>query len=75
MIKLNEEVKNNVCAEGEVYAEVWYTIKASMPLEYEEKKLTNKMRYNFILKTPLAEYEILKSRIGNNKETKKKKFI
>lgn len=75
MIKLNEEVKNNVCAEGEVYAEVWYTIKASIPLQYEEKELTKKMRYNFLVKTPLEEYEILKSRVGSNKEVKKKRLF
>lgn len=74
-IKLNEEIKNNVCADGEVYAEVWYEVKASMPLEYEETKLTKKMRYNFILKTPLEEYEILKSRIKGSKETKKTKLF
>lgn len=74
-VKLNEEVKNNVCAEGEVYAEVWYTIKASIPLEYEEKKLTKKMRYNLVLKTPLEEYEILKSRIKGSKEVKNKRLF
>lgn len=75
MIKLNEEIKNNVCAEGEVYAEVWYTIKGSIPLEYEEKEYTKKMRYNFLLKTPIEEYEILKSRVGENKEVKKKRLF
>ncbi len=75
MIKLNEEIKNNVCASGEVYAEVWYTIKGSIPLEYEEKEYTKKMRYNFVLKTPLEEYEILKSRVGANKEVKNKKLF
>jgi len=75
MIKVNEEVKNNVCADGEVYAEVWYTIKGSIPLEYEEKELTNKMRYNLILKTPIDEYEILKSRVGDNKEVKNKRLF
>lgn len=74
-IKLNEEVKNNVCADGEVYAEVWYTIKGSIPLEHEEKELTNKMRYNLVLKTPINEYEILKSRVGDNKEIKNKKLF
>lgn len=75
MIKLNEEIKNNVCAEGEVYAEVWYTVKASLPLEYEEKILTKKMRYNFLLKTPTDEYLILKSRVGDNKESKNKRLF
>ena len=63
MIKLNEEVKNNVCASGEVYAEVWYTVSASLPLNYEETKTTGKMRYNFMIKTATDEYVILKSRV------------
>lgn len=75
MVKLNEEVKNNVCASGEVYAEVWYTIKASLPLEYEEKSLTGKMRYNMMIKDPLNEYMILKSRVENNKELKNKRLL
>lgn len=75
MIKLNEEVKNNVCAEGEVDAEVWYTIKGSIPLESEEKEVTKKMRYNFMLKTPTEEIQILKSRVGSNKEVQNKKIF
>lgn len=70
-IKLNEEVKNNVCASGEVDAEVWYTVNASMPLNYEEELTTGKMRFNFLVKTNNEEYEILKSRVGENKRVKK----
>jgi len=67
MIKLNEEVKNNVCAEGLVHAEVWYTANASIPLSYTEEISTNKMRYNFMVKTKNDEYVILKSRINEKK--------
>ena len=49
-IHLYEEIKNNICAEGEVYAEVWYSINLSIPLEYQEKKYTGATRYNFIIK-------------------------
>ena len=35
-IKLYDEVKNNVCASGEVKGEVWYNVKTSFPLNYEE---------------------------------------
>jgi len=63
MIKLNEEVKNNVCATGEVYAEVWYNAHASVPLEYEEIKKTGKMRLNFMVRKDKKDYQILKSRV------------
>jgi len=67
MIKLNEEVKNNVCAEGLVHAEVWYSVNGSLPLAYEEIKSTNKMRYNLMVKTNNKEYVILKSRVNEKK--------
>lgn len=46
---LNEEVKDNICASGDVYAETWYKITVTVPYEYEIKEYTNKSRYNFIL--------------------------
>ncbi|MCM1053394.1 MAG: sporulation protein YqfD [Ruminococcus sp.] len=70
MIKYNDEIKNNVCASGEVYAEVWYHVTTSLPLNYEEENLTGKWRFNFILKTNNDEYTILKSRV-NDKKIKK----
>lgn len=48
-IHLYEEVKGNVCASGEVYAEVWYSVNLSIPLEYQEKEYTAEERYNFVI--------------------------
>ncbi|MCI8671243.1 MAG: sporulation protein YqfD [Bacilli bacterium] len=62
-IKLYDEVKNNVCASGEVKGEVWYNVKTSFPLNYEEVNKTGKMRYNFMVKTNAQEYVVLKSRV------------
>ena len=70
-VKLNEEVKNDVCAAGEVIAEVWYKVSSSYPLKYVEEKRTGKKRFNLIVKDNRAEYLILKSRI-KDKETEKK---
>lgn len=47
-IILNEEVKDNICAEGIVMAETWYKINISIPLNYEEKEYTHKKRYNLL---------------------------
>lgn len=69
-IKFNESVKNNVCASGEVYAEVWYNINASIPLNYKEEIRTGKMRYNFSFKNNSGEYEILKSRVKDKQVEK-----
>lgn len=48
-IHLYEEVKDNICAIGEVWAEVWYSVNLSIPLEYQEKEYTGNSRYNFII--------------------------
>lgn len=48
-IKLNEDIKDNVCASGTVYGEVWYRINIVEPFNYQEKKYTKNSRYNFIL--------------------------
>jgi len=46
-IHLYDNVKDNVCAEGDVWAEVWYKVNISMPYEYFEKEYTGNERYNF----------------------------
>lgn len=48
-IHLYEEVKDNICASGEVYAEVWYDVNVSVPLNHLEKTYTGNSRYNFII--------------------------
>ncbi|MDE6292147.1 MAG: sporulation protein YqfD, partial [Bacilli bacterium] len=45
-IMLNEEIKDNICAEGEVIAETWYKTTIKVPLTEERKEYTNKKRYN-----------------------------
>jgi len=73
-VKLNEETKDNVCASGNVYAEVWYTVKVTLPLNYEEAKRTGKMRYNFMYEDKYNKHVILKSRL-KNKEVENKEII
>lgn len=46
-ITLNEEIKDNICASGDVYGETWYKVHVSYPLEEEIKEYTGKYRYNF----------------------------
>lgn len=75
MIKLNDEVKENVCAKGLVYAEVWYNVSASLPLTYQEEKETGKMRYNFMVDINDFKYTILKSRVSENKKVENKEIL
>ncbi len=46
-IMLNDKIKDNICAEGEVIAETWYKTTIKVPLNEEKKEYTNKKRYNF----------------------------
>ena len=73
-IKLNEEVKNNVCASGEVRAEVWYKVKSTYPLKYKEEEKTGKMRYNLMIKDGIKEQVLLKSRVRNKQVQNKLLF-
>ena len=73
-IKLNEEIKNRVCADGKVYAEVWYTVNIKLPYQYYEERKTGKKRLNFILGINDIEYKILKDRLNNFKSEKKEIF-
>lgn len=50
-IHKGEDVKDSIAADGKVYAEVWYKVKVSLPINYYEEKLTgnNKYSINFSL--------------------------
>lgn len=73
-ILLNEEIKNTVCASGEVKAEVWYTVKVSLPLNHEKTTLTGKKRYNFSYKFNGEKKKIFRSRLKNYSTTSTKLF-
>ncbi len=66
-ISFNNEIKNNVCASGEIYGEVWYKVKVTVPFLENYIEYTGKNRYNFNIKINDNKYNILKSRIKNKK--------
>ncbi len=66
----NEEVKNTVCASGEVYGEVWYKVKVTVPYNEYYSKYTGKKRFNISVKIGDDEYDIFKSRIKNKRVKK-----
>lgn len=63
----NEEVKNTVCASGNIYGEVWYTVKVEIPFKENYIVYTGKNRYNLSVKVNDNKYEVFKSRIKNSK--------
>ncbi len=73
-IKWNEEVKDNVCASGSVYAEVWYETNVSLPKDYEVIDKTGKKRWNFSVETESGKYKIFKSRLKNYETESKMLF-
>lgn len=66
----DEKIINHVCANGKVYAEVWYKIDISIPYIYYDSVYTGKKRINFLVQTKDNEYLILKNRL-NNYDSKK----
>lgn len=61
-IKLYEEVKDNVCAKGKVYGEVWYTVDVKVPLNYIEKIYTGDTRRNIRYETRNTKHSIFRSK-------------
>ncbi|MEG0826631.1 MAG: sporulation protein YqfD [Bacilli bacterium] len=49
-INLNNILKGNVSAKGNIYGEVWYKVTAEYPLTYNEKRLTGKTKTTYAIK-------------------------
>ena len=60
----NEELKAQVCASGEVYAEKWYTVNINLPLKYLKEEKTGKKKYNLIWQDENNEFQLLKPRLS-----------
>ena len=73
-ILLNEEIVDQVCASGKIYAEVWYEVNVEMPLYYNVITKTGKTRINFMIEKNNNQYPILKSRIRVKEVSNKKIF-
>jgi similar to stage IV sporulation protein len=60
----NNELKTQVCASGEVYAEKWYTVNINLPLKYLKDEQTGKKKYNLIWQDENNEFQLLKPRLS-----------
>ncbi len=73
-IKQNEEIKRSLCAEGKVYAEVWYKSSVHLPVNYTLQEKTGKKRTNFSISYKDNKYKILRSRLENYVSNNQKLF-
>lgn len=71
-INYNEENKNNVCAEGVIYANTWYNMNIKINTSYKEKNITKNKRYNLSIKNKDIDYRLFKDRLDNYETTKKR---
>ncbi len=63
-ITFNENIVNQVCAEGSIYAEVFYKTSVSMPIQYTTKEKTGKKRWNLSIENETGKYKIFRSRLS-----------
>ncbi len=70
IIKKDEIEKGTVCASGEIYAEVWYHVSVSLPMEYVTTKRTGKKRWNIRYRNSYYDDFIFRSRLQNYEEEK-----
>lgn len=61
----NENITRNICASGEVYANVWYTVDVSIPFKYYESTQTGKKKYNIMWEVNENKRRLLKKRFTN----------
>ncbi len=70
----NENIVNTVCASGNVYAEVWYTVDISIPKVMTNNIKTNNWRYGLFIKSPHNEVSVLHRRFLNSTYELKQEF-
>jgi similar to stage IV sporulation protein len=73
-ISVNDETKKDVCSNGLVYGEKWYSVFVDIPNTYEEKEYTGKKKHNLLIEWDNRDFKIFKSRY-NNYDTSKNLVI
>ncbi len=64
----NEEIKNQVCAKGTVYAESWYEVNVKVPLIYYSYVNEDNIKYNLLYTKENNSKLLLKNQIDNYEE-------
>lgn len=65
----NDDVMDNVSASGDVYAEVWYTVKVEMPISYKEESVTGNSKNVLNVKFLNNEVNLFDFKPYKNKKT------
>ena len=73
-VKFREETKSYVCAEAEVFANTWYTVNVSVPLNHKIKNYTNNKSNNITLLLGSKKVSIFKVHFKEY-DTKRKKIF
>ena len=73
-IHKGEDVKGNVSASGKVFAEVWYKVKVTLPINYYEEKTTNRQINTFKIKILDKDYNLFNKNFIEKKTKSKLLF-
>ena len=74
-VKLNEELKEIVGAEGVVYGEVWYNVKVNYPYKYYSEKETGKRKKIFTIYFLNKKIELFNFNKYKTKKIRKKTIL
>ena len=66
-IHKGEDVKGKVSAFGNVYAEVWYKVNVSLPINYYEEKYTGKNKYTLNFSFIDFDFDFFGNKFNTNK--------
>ena len=66
VVTYNEEDKRYTCANGTIYATIFYSVNVSMPFKYSEYIETGKSKYNLVYETKGGKKSILRSQFKNH---------
>lgn len=69
-IYLNENIKDTVSSNGNVYGETWYEVTVTYPLKYKEEILTGKNKNVYVLKLLNKNIELFNFKHYKNKKVK-----
>jgi len=71
----NDEIVNNIAANGKVYAEVWYEAKIELPINYQEKIITDKENKIINVNILNKDINLFKKENFKNKTSNKKNIF
>ncbi len=74
-LRLNEEIKDTVSADGKIYGEVWYKVTVTYPFVYQETTLTGKEQTAYTLQLLNHNIQLYPWDIYRSKKVQKSKLL